>query len=60
MGNEPAHIVDEGKEIALFELARDNHLWPMEAVGLPEIIGKFRFKSPPVQEAPTLSEPRNA
>jgi hypothetical protein len=43
MGNEAGVVIQEGKEKTLAHLPVNNHRRSMHAVGLPDVIGEFRF-----------------
>ena len=63
MGDEAGMIVQEGKEKTLAHLPVDDHRRAMHAVGLPDVIGEFRFIPPEIRfetlgviETPPLEE----
>jgi hypothetical protein len=43
MGNKAGVVIQEGEEKTLAHLSVNNHRRSMHAVGLPEVIGEFRF-----------------
>jgi hypothetical protein len=43
MGDEAGVVIQEGKEKTLAHLPVNDHRRPMHAVGLPDVIGEFRF-----------------
>jgi hypothetical protein len=49
MRNEAGVVVQEGKEKTFAHLPVNDHRRPMHAVGLPEIIGEFRFVPPEIR-----------
>jgi len=63
MGNEAGMVIQEGKEKTLSHLPVDDHRRAMHAVGLPDVIGEFRFIPPEIRfetlgfiETPPLEE----
>ena len=67
MGNEAGVVIQEGKEKTLSYLPVDDHRRPMHAVGLPDVIGEFRFIPSEIRfetlrfiEPPPLEEPIEA
>jgi hypothetical protein len=63
MGDEAGVVIQEGKEKTLSHFPVDDHRRAMHAVGLPEIIGEFRFIPPEIRfetlgfiETPPLEE----
>src|SRR5512139_2275805 len=63
MADEPAHVVYEGKEVALPLSAFNLHHGAVHAVGLPDVVWQFRFKTPsvfklllPAHQSPLLEQ----
>src|SRR5271157_5190558 len=48
MTNQTAHVIDKGKQIRFSSFPLDGHLRAVHAVGLPDVVGKLRLKSPAV------------
>jgi hypothetical protein len=64
MGNQAGVIIQEGKEKTLTYLPVHNHRRSVHAVGLPDIIGEFRFIPSQIRleflgfvQTPSLEEP---
>jgi len=67
MGNEAGMVIQEGKEETLSHLSVNDHRRSMHTVGLPDVIGEFRFIPSEVRfeplrfmETPPLKEPIEA
>jgi len=43
MGNETGVVIQEGEEKTLSHLPVDDHQRPVHTIGLPDVIGEFRF-----------------
>ena len=49
MGDEAGVVIQEGKEKTLTHLSVNDHRRAMHAVGLPDVIGEFRFIPPEIR-----------
>lgn len=48
MGNEPTHVVDEGKQIGLAALVTHQDHGAVHGVALPQVVGEFGFELAPI------------
>jgi len=57
MGNQAAHVVDEGEEVGFAKPALGGDLDGVHAVRLPEIVGQFRLELAPVHRCRLFLKP---